>query len=161
MEYEKLLELIKIVSTSNLTEFRYEEGETKIHMSSGEVCIKADSEIVPDSDNKLGTNNKTVVEKRSNEVIQSQSAGADQNEPAKSGNVVKSPLVGVFYTSPSEDGAPFVCIGDAVKKGQTLAIVEAMKLMNDIESDYDGVISEILVSNGEAVEYGQPLFLIA
>ena len=77
------------------------------------------------------------------------------------GKVVESPLVGTFYAAPAEDASPFVSVGDQVKKGQTLAIVEAMKLMNEIESEYDGTITEILVENGEAVEYGQPLFRIA
>ncbi len=77
-----------------------------------------------------------------------------------SGNIVKSPLVGTFYAAPSEDADPFVKIGDKVKKGQVLAIVEAMKLMNDIESDFDGEIAEIYVENGQPVEYGQPLFCI-
>ena len=76
------------------------------------------------------------------------------------GNIVKSPLVGTFYAAPSEDADPFVKIGDKVKKGQVLAIVEAMKLMNDIESDFDGEIAEIYVENGQPVEYGQPLFCI-
>ena len=76
------------------------------------------------------------------------------------GNIVKSPLVGTFYAAPSEDADPFVKIGDKVKKGQVLAIVEAMKLMNDIESDFDGEIAEIYVESGQPVEYGQPLFCI-
>ena len=71
---------------------------------------------------------------------------------------MRSLLVGTFYAAPSEEAAPFVCVGDTVKKGQTLAIVEAMKLMNEIESEFDGVVEEILVKNGQAVEYGQPLF---
>ena len=76
------------------------------------------------------------------------------------GQIVKSPLVGTFYAAPSEDAEPFVSVGDQVKKGQTLAIVEAMKLMNEIESDFDGKVAEIYVENGQAVEYGQPLFRI-
>ena len=76
------------------------------------------------------------------------------------GNLVKSPLVGTFYAAPAEDAQPFVSVGDRVKKGQTVAIVEAMKLMNEIESDFDGVISEVFVENGNMVEYGQPLFSI-
>ena len=75
--------------------------------------------------------------------------------------IIKSPLVGTFYAAPAADSAPFVKIGDRVKKGQVLAIVEAMKMMNEIESDCDGMISEILVNNGEAVEFGQPLFKIS
>ena len=77
------------------------------------------------------------------------------------GQLIKSPLVGTFYAAPSEEAAPFVAVGDHVAKGQTVAIVEAMKLMNDIECDFDGVVSEVLVKNGETVEYGQPLFRIA
>ena len=73
---------------------------------------------------------------------------------------VKSPIVGIFYTAPAENADPYVSIGDTVKKGQTLCIVEAMKLMNEIESEYDGVIEAILVNNEEVVEYGQPLFRI-
>ena len=74
--------------------------------------------------------------------------------------MVKSPLVVTFYTAPSEDADPFVQVGDQVKSGQTLAIVEAMKLMNEIESEYTGEIKEVLVENGQMVEYGQPLFRI-
>ena len=76
------------------------------------------------------------------------------------GMIVKSPLVGTFYAAPSEDADPFVSVDDQIKKGQTLAIVEAMKLMNEIESDFDGKVAEIYVQNGQAVEYGQPLFRI-
>ena len=76
------------------------------------------------------------------------------------GNVVESPLVGTFYAAPAEDAESFVKVGDRVEKGQTLGIVEAMKLMNEIESDYSGTVAEILVNNQEGVEYGQPLFRI-
>ena len=94
-----------------------------------------------------------------------ETAVSAQQEPEqiveeKGGNVVKSPLVGTFYAAPSEDAQPFVKVGDTVKKGQTLAIVEAMKLMNEIESEFDGVVTEILVENEDNVEYGQPLFRI-
>ena len=68
--------------------------------------------------------------------------------------------MGTFYAAPSEDAEPFVAVGDGVKKGKTLGIVEAMKLMNEIECEYDGVIDKILVENGQMIEYGQPLFTI-
>ena len=83
-----------------------------------------------------------------------------EEEKAQEGKIVASPLVGTFYAAPSEDAAPYVQVGDAVKKGQVLAIVEAMKLMNEIESEYDGIVEEILVENAQGVEYGQPLFRI-
>ena len=76
------------------------------------------------------------------------------------GNVVKSPLVGTFYCAASPDAEPFVAVGDTVRKGQVLGIVEAMKLMNEIESDFEGEIVQILVKNGDMVEFDQPLFLI-
>ena len=82
-------------------------------------------------------------------------------EETLDGNVVKSPLVGTFYNAPSPDAEPYVKVGDTVKKGQVLAIVEAMKLMNEIESEFDGTVEKILVSNEEVVEYGQPLFVIS
>ena len=81
-------------------------------------------------------------------------------EEAVAGNIVESPLVGTFYSAPAEDAESFVKVGDRVEKGQTLGIVEAMKLMNEIESDYSGTVAEILVNNQEGVEYGQPLFRI-
>lgn len=74
--------------------------------------------------------------------------------------IVKAPLVGTFYSAPSEEAEPFVSVGDVVKKGQVLGIIEAMKLMNEIESEYDGVVEAILISNEQVVEYGQPLFRI-
>ncbi len=139
MEYNNLLELIKTVSESNLSVFRYEEGDTKIVLSTGEEAV---------SHMEMGDAKIKEPPKKT--------------EPTDTTNlrVVTSPLVGTFYVAPAEDAAPFVTIGDTVKKGQTLAIVEAMKLMNDIESDYEGTVAEIYVKNGESVEYNQPLFAI-
>ena len=86
--------------------------------------------------------------------------GSAAAKPEKEGVFVTSPLVGTFYSAPSEDGEPVVRVGDPVKKGQVGAIVEAMKLMNEIESEVDGVVAEILVKNGEMVDYGKPLFRV-
>ena len=85
---------------------------------------------------------------------------AEAVQPIDSGNVVVSPLVGIFYSASSPEAEPFVKVGDRVKKGQVLGIIEAMKLMNEIESEYDGIVEAILVKNEEMVEYGQPLFRI-
>jgi acetyl-CoA carboxylase biotin carboxyl carrier protein len=79
---------------------------------------------------------------------------------APQGHVVTSPMVGTFYRAPSPGADPFVQVGDTVKEGQTICIIEAMKLLNEIESDKSGVVKEILVENGQAVEYGQPLFVV-
>ena len=104
----------------------------------------------------MGLENIQTVENAA--AVNTANTQADNSEPE--GMIVKSPLVGTFYAAPAEDADPFVSVGDPVKKGQTLAIVEAMKLMNEIESDFDGKVAEIYVENGQAVEYGQPLFRI-
>ena len=85
----------------------------------------------------------------------------EEDEASKvNGNVVKSPIVGTFYAAPSPDKAPFVKVGDTVKKGDVIMIIESMKLMNEVQSEYDGVVESILVSDGQAVEYDQPVMVI-
>ena len=154
MEFENLLTLIKTVSDSELTDFDYEENGTRIRLKKKKetVVVSGTSSNVP----VMGLENIQTVENAA--AVNTANAQADNSEPE--GMIVKSPLVGTFYAAPAEDAAPFVSVGDLVKKGQTLAIVEAMKLMNEIESDFDGKVAEVYVENGQAVEYGQPLFRI-
>lgn len=154
MEFENLLTLIKTVSDSELTDFDYEENGTRIRLKKKKetVVVSGTSSNVP----VMGLENIQTVENAA--AVNTANTQADNSEPE--GMVVKSPLVGTFYAAPAEDADPFVSVGDPVKKGQTLAIVEAMKLMNEIESDFDGKVAEIYVENGQAVEYGQPLFRI-
>ena len=155
MEFENLFTLIKTVSDSELTDFDYEENGTRIRLKKKKetVVVSGTSSNVP----VMGLENIQTVENAA--AVNTANAQADNSEPE--GMIVKSPLVGTFYAAPAEDADPFVSVGDPVKKGQTLAIVEAMKLMNEIESDFDGKVAEIYVENGQAVEYGQPLFRIA
>lgn len=155
MEFENLLTLIKTVSDSDLTDFDYEENGTRIRLKKKKetVVVSGASSNVP----VMGLENIRTVENAA--AVNTANTQADNSEPE--GMIVKSPLVGTFYAAPAEDADPFVSVGDQVKKGQTLAIVEAMKLMNEIESDFDGKVAEIYVENGQAVEYGQPLFRIA
>ena len=137
MEQKELLELIRAVSNSNIADFQYEQGETKVIISAfGRQSAVTSQEVM-----------QPVVEQ--------------MNVPVSDAQTVKAPLVGTFYAAPSEEAAPYVQVGDQVKKGQTLGIVEAMKLMNEIESEYDGVVVEVCVKNGAMVEYGQPLFRIS
>lgn len=156
MEFENLLTLIKAVSDSELTDFAYEEDGTSIRLKKKKetVVVAGNSADVPvmglDTVSKIGQSTVAETKDAQNEV-----------SGELEGMIVKSPLVGTFYAAPSEDADPFVSVGDQVKKGQTLAIVEAMKLMNEIESDFDGKVEEIYAENGQAVEYGQPLFRIA
>ncbi len=143
MEFEQIIRLIETVSASELTSFSLDNEEINIEMK------KQKKEQVSVAALPVQT---TIVPK----------GEAVVNEIAKpvSGNEMKSPLVGTFYNAPSPDAEPFVKVGDRVKKGQTLGIIEAMKLMNEIECEYDGVIKEILVDNMDMVEYGQTLFII-
>ena len=155
MDYQQILELVKEVSKAGLTNFEYTEGNIRIAMS----CPQPEEKIVVPASNLVlqeaaGAGANTV------ETAVPAQQETEQIMEEKGGNVVKSPLVGTFYAAPSEDAQPFVKVGDTVKKGQTLAIVEAMKLMNEIESEFDGVVTEILVENEDNVEYGQPLFRI-
>ena len=154
MEFENLLTLIKTVSDSELTDFDYEENGTRIRLKKKKetVVVSGASSNEP----VMGLENIRTVENVA--AVNTANTQADNSEPE--GMIVKSPLVGTFYAAPAEDADPFVSVGDQVKKGQTLAIVEAMKLMNEIESDFDGKVAEIYVENGQAVEYGQPLFRI-
>lgn len=154
MEFENLLTLIKTVSDSELTDFAYEENGASIRLKK-----KKETVVVAGNSSDAAIAPLTAVQAAAASISVNAETGSDtESEPE--GRIVKSPLVGTFYAAPAEDADPFVSIGDLVKKGQTLAIVEAMKLMNEIESDFDGKIAEIYVENGQAVEYGQPLFRI-
>ena len=159
MEFEQILKLIDHVSASHLESFCYEGDGIKLSLNNKiapVIVAGMQGQTVAAPVNKtVSGGGFSSVEKSTDFNDHEEAFQAESN-----GNIVKSPLVGTFYAAPSEDADPFVKIGDKVKKGQVLAIVEAMKLMNDIESDFDGEIAEIYVENGQPVEYGQPLFCI-
>lgn len=146
MEFGQIIDLIKAVSDSNLTEFEIQDGETKISMETNKET-KQITVTAPLVQPQLSAVQPAVVQE-------------EEKAEEKTGNIVKSPLVGTFYQSASPESEPFVKEGDTVKKGQVLGIVEAMKLMNEIESEYDGTVKEILVKNEQMVEFGQPMFVI-
>lgn len=150
MDLRKLKTLIDLVAESDIAELEVTEGESKVRI------VK--SSTLPQ-----------------NQVVMMQPQSAQQMAPAPvaaplsvvpvtpaepQGNVVKSPMVGTFYRSASPGTPPFVEIGSAIKEGDTLCIIEAMKLLNEIEADVSGVVTHILVENGQPVEFGQPLFVI-
>ncbi len=142
MEYEKIKQLIEEMGNSKLTavDIEFPDG-TKISMKKDKMQEK----IIQST---------SIVE---NDTIENQ-IKEDKNE--KKGNIIKSPMVGTFYLKPSPIAEPYIEIGKEVKKGDVLCIIEAMKLMNEIESEYTGKVTEILVKDGETVEYGTPLFRI-
>ena len=173
MKVEQVLELVKAVSESDLTEFKYEEDGVKLSLKKTCDRIVPVAAPAPAPVAAPGVPGAAPAVIPAAPVPAAAPALAPAVAPAAAavdsadaegtltGNIVKSPLVGTFYAAPSEDAAPFVKVGDSVEEGQVLAIVEAMKLMNEIESDFTGTVKEILVENGEAVEFGQPLFVIS
>lgn len=150
METDQIIRLIQEVSNSNLSSFKYDEDNFTIE-------LYKDKNINQEAYKSLVEENKTYLN-NDNESSKLEKSGKKSESSDK--YIIKSPIVGTFYTSSSEDGAPFIEVGDEVKKGQVIAIVEAMKIMNEIESTVDGLVEEILVENQEIVEYGQPLVLI-
>lgn len=143
MELDCLITLIDKVSSSELKSFEVEEGNLKISMKKQKK--------------KLYVTSGDGAEVSVMEIPEKSPAG---EKDVPEGNQVKAPLVGTFYNAPSPEAEPYVKVGDTVQKGQVLGIIEAMKLMNEIESEYDGTLEEVLIANGQMVEYGQPLFLI-
>lgn len=162
MELEQIAELIDRVSASELDSFCLEQNGMRLSLKKKQPRKQTDPE----------TQSTLVQLQKQSESPQEQSKQMSQveltgTEPTKTEHTktehtktVVSPLVGIFYAAPAEDAEPFVQEGDGIEKGQTLGIVEAMKLMNELESDYCGTVKQILVSNGEMVEYGQPLFIV-
>ncbi len=146
MEYEKIKQLMEDFGNSKLNsiELDFPDG-TKINMKKDDV--------------KKVTNvsNDKVIEEDFEQIEINENS--DKND-AYDGNILKSPMVGTFYAKPNPNSAPYVEVGKKVKKGDIVCIIEAMKLMNEIESEFDGEIKEILVKDGEPVEYGKPLFII-
>jgi acetyl-CoA carboxylase biotin carboxyl carrier protein len=144
MDLEKIEGLVKIVENSSLTEFTLEEGDLKITMSklSHPPIVAAG---VPVSSAPQATE---------------PAAPAEAEEVPEEKIFITSPIVGTFYSAPAPDVPAFVKVGDRVKNGQTVCILEAMKLMNEIQAEYDCEIEAVLVSNEQKVEYGQPLFRV-
>ena len=152
MDLRKLKTLIDLVQQSGIAELEITEGEEKVRISRG----VAGAQVVPAAGVAYVTAPMPQTAPDAPAVPAEPSA-----PPEAEAHVVKSPMVGTFYRSSAPDAKPFVEIGQAVKAGETVCIIEAMKLLNEIECDRDGVIREILVENGQPVEFGQPLFAIA
>jgi acetyl-CoA carboxylase biotin carboxyl carrier protein len=143
MELDEIKELIDLLQDTDVTELSIEREGSKIKIKKEKYLAAA--QMVPAAPGPVTGNADSVNEQ-----------AAIDEKMAK----INSPIVGIFHRSPSPESPPFVEVGSTVRKGQVLCIVEAMKLMNEIESDTHGTVSKILVENGHPVEYGEPLFLI-
>jgi len=149
MEYEKIKQLMDDMGNSKLTsiDIEFPDGiKIKMEKNNGKQVVV--------------TNLEEQIVKEEFHSNSSNISKDEQKEITEEGNIVKSPMIGTFYMKPSPDSNPYVEVGSIVKKGTVLCIIEAMKLMNEIESEYEGKIVEILVKDGETVDYGKPLFRI-
>ncbi|HYC12909.1 MAG TPA: acetyl-CoA carboxylase biotin carboxyl carrier protein [Stellaceae bacterium] len=147
MDLRKLKKLIDLVQESGIAELEITEGEEKVKIVKG-GAVSASEAAAP------GPGGPEPAAQGSAPLAPS------APEAGQEGHVVKAPMVGTFYRSPSPDAKAFVEVGQTVKEGQTICIIEAMKLMNEIEADASGIVKAVLVENGQPVEYGQPLFII-
>ncbi|MBT0586250.1 acetyl-CoA carboxylase biotin carboxyl carrier protein [Alteromonas oceanisediminis] len=150
MDIRKIKKLIELVEESGISELEITEGEesVRIHRGSSQQMMQAPMQYhVPAQQATAATQTAAAPE-------------AEKPAPAMTGHVVKSPMVGTFYRASSPESKPFVEVGQSVNVGDTLCIVEAMKMMNQIESDKAGIVREILVDNQDAVEFDQPMFII-
>ncbi|MCC8066135.1 MAG: acetyl-CoA carboxylase biotin carboxyl carrier protein [Clostridiales bacterium] len=165
---DEIFAVIDKVTDSGLASFSYEDADAKISIQNGEKAVWSTIPAGPDAAGISGDGKAVPMPQTGPGQGQGQApsvqAGTSSVKTAVDADVsaencveITSMMVGTFYAAPSEDAEPFVQAGDEVKKGQTVGIVEAMKLMNEIESEYDGVIEAVLVKNGQLVEYGQPL----
>lgn len=151
MDLRKLKKLIDLVEESGISELELTEDGEKVRISRNFSSIPAPQAFV----------NYSAAPAAPALAPAAAAAPAENSaQPVEEGHMVKSPMVGTFYTASSPEAGPFVKVGDTVAVGDTLCIIEAMKLLNEIESDKAGVVKKILVGNAEAVEYGQPLFVI-
>lgn len=149
MDLRKLKKLIDLVEESGISELELTEGEEKVRISRNLPGSHAPMHY-PQQPHTIYAPAPAAPAP----------AAAEPQAPEVEGHVVKSPMVGTFYRSPSPDAKPFVEVGAKVSVGDTICIIEAMKLLNEIEADHGGVIKAILVENGQPVEYGEPLFII-
>jgi acetyl-CoA carboxylase biotin carboxyl carrier protein len=149
MDLRKLKKLIDLVEESGITELEVTEGEEKVRIAKHSTAAPQQTYMMPPQAAPIAAPAAIVPAV----VVEEKSALPE-------GDVVKSPMVGTFYRSASPGSDPFVEVGSAVKSGDTLCIVEAMKLLNEIETEFSGTVKAILVENGQPVEYGEPLFII-
>ncbi|MFN3985289.1 MAG: acetyl-CoA carboxylase biotin carboxyl carrier protein [Rhodocyclaceae bacterium] len=149
MDLRKLKKLIDLVQESGIAELEVTEGEEKVRIvKHTAVATTGPSHVTH------------IVAPQASLPASAASASSVEEDDLPAGHVVKSPMVGTFYRAASPGAKPFADVGQSIKAGERLCIIEAMKLMNEIESDVDGVVKAILVENGQPVEYGQPLFVI-
>jgi acetyl-CoA carboxylase biotin carboxyl carrier protein len=155
MDLRKLKKLIDLVQESGIAELEITEGEEKVKIVKG-----GEATVTPLAPATTEAPKPAAAAASAPATTPAPPPPAAPEEPVAEGHVLKAPMVGTFYRSASPESKAFVEVGQSIKAGETVCIIEAMKLMNEIEADATGVIKAILVENGQPVEYGQPLFII-
>lgn len=156
MDLRKLKKLIELVEESSIAELEITEGEEKVRISKSGAGVQNYAFMPP----VMAPVQQQISGAAAAELEKPAESTAAETSSIPEGHLVKSPMVGTFYRSPSPGASAFVEVGHRVKEGDTLCIIEAMKLLNEIEADKSGVIKAILLENGQPVEYGEPLFVI-
>lgn len=159
MDLRKLKKLIELVEESSIAELEITEGEEKVRISKSGSGVQNYAFMPPAMQPVMAPVQQPVPAAAPDVDKAAEGNGSDKSSIPE-GHVVKSPMVGTFYRAPSPGANAFVEVGQRVKEGDTLCIIEAMKLLNEIEADKGGVIKAILLENGQPVEYGEPLFVI-
>ena len=152
MDLRKLKKLINLVEESGISELELTEGEEKVKISRN-TFTPPQPQL---TQSQAALNAQQIIKLEEPLISNEEKKIAIANDS----NSINSPMVGIFYRAASPDSSPFIEVGSSVKKGDTLCIIEAMKLLNEIECDQDGIIKKILIENGQPVEFGEPLFII-
>lgn len=160
MDLKVIKNLLDLIAESDVNEVSIEEGDFKIEVKKKPDVEQPSMQPMPMQYQIPGNQPQPQQQPAPQATSEPQQQETAETQQEHSGQVVKSPIVGTFYRAPSPDDDAFVQVGDSVEKGQTLCIVEAMKIMNEIESEFSGEVKKILVEDAEAVEYDQPLFVI-
>ena len=158
MKIKEIRDLIDFISQSELNEVNIETTDFKISVKkSPDISVNSSDVMISPANSKTNT---SVLKSNKDTAEIEEEVKAEKTEPEKKLNEIKSPMIGTFYRAPNPESPPFIEPGDRIKPGQTVCIIEAMKLFNEIEAEISGTIVEVLVENSSPVEFDQPLFLV-
>lgn len=154
MDLKDIKELMRFFDKTGLTELEIDDGDTSLYLSKNSSAVYSVAQPMPQQPVQ------PMMPAPAAEAPSAQLPAPAQNAQPESGNIIESPMIGTYYSAPSPGAESFVQVGDIVEKGQTLCIIEAMKIMNSIEAEYRCKIQKIFIENGKPVEFGQDLFLV-
>jgi acetyl-CoA carboxylase biotin carboxyl carrier protein len=160
MDIRKIKKLIELLEESSLTEIEIVEGEESVRLSRGFAAGAASQPGLPANVQAAAWTAPAAGRPQDAPLPAGSEAGLEEEEAIPEGEVVRAPMVGTYYSAPSPDAEPFVSLGQRITDGETMCIIEAMKMFNQIEAEISGTVVAILVENGQPVEFDQPLFVV-